>query len=381
MLPIVVIGTHTVGLGVIRALSVLGAPIIGVYYDPKDMGYLSNRLTERVLAPHPALHEIDFVRFLLGLSDRLGKCFLLPASDASLVAVSRHKSELSEKHLVASVEWEIAELFIAKKHTYALAECAGVPVPKTLIPRSTEEVEAYGREIEYPCLVKPSESHCFFDIFRTKMIRVENLDEMIAAYQKTTEYGLEVMLQEIIPGDASCGANYNSYWAENRPIVEFTGQKVRNAPPDFGSPSVVSSVPVPEILEPGRKILSAMNFYGYACTEFKRDSRDGVYKLIEVNGRHNLSTLLAVRCGLNFPEIHYRHLVLGELPPPLTCPHDIYWIDLIRDIYSNLFRTRSQDGFFAPYRRKHVFAILDFKDPKPFLKRCTDLVKDSLLNH
>ncbi len=378
MLPIVVIGTHTVGLGVIRALSGLGVPVIGVYYDPKDMGYLSNQLTERVLVPHPELRETEFVRFLLALSDRLGRCFLLPASDASLAAVSRHKSELAEKYIVASVEWEIAELFIAKKHTYALAEAAGVPAPKTLIPQSVEDVEAYSRQVEYPCLVKPSESHRFFDIFRTKMIRVESLDEMVAAYRKAAEHSLEVMLQEIIPGDAPCGANYNSYWVEDRPLVEFTGQKVRNAPPDFGSPSVVSSVPVPEILEPGRKILRAMNFYGYACTEFKRDPRDGVYKLMEVNGRHNLSTLLAVRCGLNFPEIHYRHLVLGELPPPLTYPHDIYWIDLTRDLYHNLFRTRSQDGFFAPYRRKHIFAILDFKDPKPFLKRCNDLVKDSL---
>ena len=29
----------------------------------------------------------------------------------------------------------------------------------------------------------------------------------------------------------------------------------------------------------------------------KRDARDGRYKLLEINARHNMSSLLAVRCG------------------------------------------------------------------------------------
>ena len=380
MLPVVVVGTHTVGLGVIRALAGLNVPIIGVYYDPKDMGYLSNCLSEHVRAPHPEQQEDEFISFLLELSLKVGKSLLIPASDAALAAVSRRKRELEQNYIVACVEWEIAEQFIVKKHTYALAEAVGVPVPRTLLPCSEEDVEAYSHRIEFPCLVKPCQSHRFFEVFRTKMIRVENLDEMLTAYRKAAGCGLEMMLQELIPGDATYGANYNSYWAENQPLVEFTGHKIRNAPPDFGSPCAISSKPVPEIIEPGRKILKAMNFYGYACTEFKRDPRDGVYKLIEVNGRHNLSTLLAVRCGLNFPEIHYRHLVFGEIPGPQTYDQDMYWIDLTRDLFYNLFRTHSTDGFFVPYRHKHVFAILDFKDPKPFIKRCTELVKDGLQN-
>ena len=378
MLPVVVVGLHTVGLGVARALTELKVPIFGVYYDSKDMGTRSNCLTEKFFAPHPEREEAEFISYLLNLAAKVGPSLLIPASDASLVAISRHKHELAANYLVACVEWEIVERFIAKEHTYALAEAAGVPTPRTVLPHSLAEVEAYSREIEFPCLVKPSQSHRFFEVFRTKMFRVENQAELMAAYQRAANAGLEVMLQELIPGEASCGANYNSYWAGNQPLVEFTARKIRNAPPDFGSPCVVSSAPVPEILEPGRKILNALHFDGYACTEFKQDPRDGVYKLIEVNGRHNLSTLLAVRSGVNFPVIHYRHLVLGEIPHPATYREDIYWIDLTRDLFYNLFRTRSDEGFFAPYWRKHVFAILDFKDPQPFLKRCAELAKSAL---
>lgn len=377
-LPVVVVGTHTVGLGVTRALVGLQVPIIGVYYDEKDMGNVSKYLTKRCFAPHPELQENQFIQFLLDLSKDVGKGMLIPASDASLAAISRHKNELEQAYIVACTEWDITALFIEKKLTYALAEKVGVPAPRTITPTSIEEVEAYGKEVDYPCLVKPSQSHQFFDIFRTKMIRVENLDEMIKAYKQAAEKELEVVIQEIIPGDAPSGANYNSYWWDGQPLVEFTGQKVRNAPPEFGSPSVVSSIPVPEIIEPGRKILQAMGFYGYACTEFKKDPRDGVYKLMEVNGRHNLSSMLAVYAGLNFPEIHYRHLVLGELPSPRGYSQDVYWIDLTRDLYYNLFRSGPFNGFFDPYRRKHIFAILDAKDLRPFVKRCKELVSDSL---
>ena len=53
---------------------------------------------------------------------------------------------------------------------------------------------------------------------------------------------------------------------------------------------------------------------------------------MEVNGRHNLSSLLAVRCGINFPWIQYEHLVHGKLPSACDYETGMYWIDLVRDI-------------------------------------------------
>ena len=109
--------------------------------------------------------------------------------------------------------------------------------------------------------------------------------------------------------------NYNAYVSDGRPAVEVTAQKLRLSPPQMGFPRVVVSKEVPEVIEPGRQLLSAMGFHGFANIEFKKDPRDGTYKLMEVNGRHNNSGMLSVRAGVNFPWIMYRHLVQGELPP------------------------------------------------------------------
>ncbi|MCZ7545989.1 MAG: hypothetical protein M5R40_21805 [Anaerolineae bacterium] len=227
--------------------------------------------------------------------------------------------------------------------------------------------------------MKPCQSHLFYDQFKRKMVRVENLDEMLVAYRQAADAGLDVMLQEIIPGDDTHGVNYNAYVWEGQPLVEFTAEKVRNAPPWLGSPRVAISKAIPEVIEPGRAILNAMGFYGYSCSEFKRDARDGVYKLMEVNGRHNLSSLLAVRCGVNFPWLQYQHLVHGETPSARAADTGVYWIDFTRDVgYSAMYWRKERytlRQYLRPYLRPHVFAIWDRKDPRPFLRRCSHLVR------
>ncbi len=123
-----------------------------------------------------------------------------------------------------------------------------------------------------------------------------------------------MLIQELIPGPDAYGVNYNAYRVGGAIVAECTARKVRQAPPGFGLPRVVRSVEVPQVVEPGRAILEALGLEGFACTEFKYDARDRTFKLLEVNGRHNLSTLLSVRSGMNFPWISYRHLTSGTLP-------------------------------------------------------------------
>jgi predicted ATP-grasp superfamily ATP-dependent carboligase len=355
----------------------MGVPVIAVYYDKSDMGYVSKYVEESILVPHPEQHEHQFVDFLIENATRFGNGLLIPADDATLVAVSRFKDHLEGCYTVACTEWEVTEKFIDKKHTYALADAIGVPAPRTMVPQSREDVERYHQTVQYPCLVKPSRSHTYFDQFRQKMVKVDNFDQLLDAFEQASQFGMEVMFQELVPGDDSDGVNYNSYFWDGEPLVEFTAQQVRNAPPEFGSPRVVVSKHIPEVIEPGRKILRAMRFYGYSCTEFKKDARDGIYKLMEVNGRHNRSSLLAVHCGINFPWIQYKHMIQGELPSARDYQSGVFWIDITRDVSYSIMKLGKEKGkqisCLQPYRSPHVFAVLDLKDPRPFFQRFKDL--------
>lgn len=375
MKPAIVLSTHTMGLSAGRALSMNNVPVTGVCYDKHDIGPVSRHFSKIIEAPHPEREQAQFIDLLLDLprqNPEYDGAFLLPTSDASLNTISRHKAQLAEHFVVACSDWEVTQQFLDKQYTYSLAEKVNVPVPKTLTPCSLDEAREYAQQVTYPCIVKPTLSHLFYARFGCKMVEVHNAEALCSTYQKAADEGLEVMLQEIIPGPDSNGVNYNAYIWDGEVRVEFTGKKVRSSPPRFGSPSVVISKHIPEVMEHGRNILKAMNFDGYACTEFKYDDRDGTYKLIEVNGRHNLSSLLAVRCGLNFPWLHYRHLMLGEVPTATEYELDIYWVDILRDLayipYYIKRREFSPIKFFTPYFRPNIYANFDIKDIRPFLK-------------
>ena len=377
--PAIVISTHTMGLGVIRSLGIMGVPIVAVYYDSADMGYLSRYVKEKIRAPHPEKSEERFIELLVELASRYKGGILIPAHDEVITVVSRHKELLEQHYIVACTEWEITERFIDKMYTYKLAEAAGVPAPKMVVASSLDELDRQSHLIQYPCLVKPRQSHLYYDIFRTKMVQVNNYEQMVAVFQQAINSCLEVMIQEFIPGDDSQVVNYNSYFWNGEPLVEFTAQQIRKAPPEFGAPRVVMSKVIPEVIEPGRNILRAMGFYGYSCTEFKRDSRDNIYKLMEVNGRHNRSTLLAVACGLNIPWLQYRHLAQGELPSQSSYRTGVYWISLEKDVSYSLRYLRKERysivEYLLPYFKPNVLDVLTWKDPIPFLARCFYLLR------
>jgi hypothetical protein len=54
---------------------------------------------------------------------------------------------------------------------------------------------------------------------------------LIEAWSRADAAGLKVVVQEFVPGDDSHGANYNAYFWDGRPVVEFTAQKLRLSPP------------------------------------------------------------------------------------------------------------------------------------------------------
>jgi len=380
--PAFVLSGQQPALGVVRALGVMGIPIIILHYKEEDVAYLSKFVTHSVLSPHPEKHEKEFIELLVKSAKQFGNGILYPVSDETLVAVARNKESLEKHFIVPCPDWGVVKSFIEKKYTYEIADKNDVPAPKTIIPSCLEDVVNYAKQIEFPCLVKPSQSHLFFDYFKCKMFPVEDEDELISIYGQAVDAGLEVMLQEIIPGDDINVVNYNAYFWEGKPIVEFTAQHIRNAPPWWGSPRVVLSKEIPEVIEPGRKILQALGFNGYACTEFKKDERTGIYKLIEVNGRHNLSTSLAVRCGINFPYLQYRHLIENELPLQSNYKEGVYWIEIISDISNSLMyltqERYSLSQYLRPYFKPNVFATFDLSDLGPYPKRLFIPVKKLL---
>jgi D-aspartate ligase len=365
--PAVVLSGHIMALGVARSLGAAGIPVVLARYRDDDMAQASRFVRRTVRVPHPGDHEEGFIVALERLGPSVEGSPLFPTSDETLLAVARHRERLARWYRVAAPAATLVERVV-------------MPAPRTVLLSSEGDLERHRDAFPFPCLAKPSQSHRYQDLFGRKMVRVETMDQLVAAYREAAAAGLAVMLQELIPGDDRSGVNYNSYRSAGGPPVEFTAAKVRLTPRRFGPPSVVVSRAIPEVIEPARRLLDALGYDGFSCTEFKRDARDGVYKLMEVNGRFNLSSLLMLRCGINFPLMTYRHLLFGEAPAAIPAAEGgVYWIDGTKDVVyaiPELLRRPWAVGAFAePYRRTHVFAVFDRDDPRPLALRYRELVR------
>ena len=198
-------------LAVVRALGEAGVPVAILGYDSRDVAQTSKYVVAQAQVPNPLHDEPAFVDALVEGRHRFGGSLLVPASDESTVAISRNKHLLGRHCLVACPEWEITERFIDKSRTYTLATAHGVPTPRTVVLASEDDLDDWAAPEHYPLLLKPAESHRFYERFKRKMAVVETPAGLRSWYRRAADADLSVRLQEIIPGDDSSVVNYNTY--------------------------------------------------------------------------------------------------------------------------------------------------------------------------
>lgn len=371
--PVLVLSGHVIALGVVRALGEASIPVYLAYYEPGDIAQVSRYVREAYKVPHPANDESGFIARLQEIGRNLPRPLLVPGDDASLIAIARHESGLRAHFTPGYPSLETVERIIDKRRTYDLARTAGVPVPRTINVTTATEAGTATDQIGYPCIIKPTASHFYYDHFGVKYRFVRSRAEAEAAFTEATGAGVSVMAQEFIAGDDQLGINYNAYAVEGEVLVDFTARKVRMSPPGGGVPSAVVSHHLTDVITLGRQTLRALRYSGYACTEFKWDTRQQRYVLFEVNGRYNRSNLLATRAGLNFPLIEYRHRLEGTLPVSPHSVAEMYWIDEFKDLASFPKRIRLNSRnlllFWRPYFHGKTFAVFDWHDWRPLRLR------------
>ena len=371
MIPAIVIGCNEIDVGTIRALGRKGIPVVGVYFDNSEMGRFSKYVVERVRAPDIKKSEKAFIKFLIKKSNQWKGGLLIPLTGSSLIAVSKHKKELEKYYVVSVPDWETLRKAIYKKETYALAKKARVAFPKTFYPTSMKFLEKHKKEFVFPCILKPIENYPFYERFKTKLFMVNNFHDLKSKFQKTLRAGFDMMIQEIIPGADDQIYKSGVYVdSKHNYLVELTSRNLRQSPPGFGVGRVVVSKDYPEIKRLSRRLLNKLRYRGAASFEFKLDPKDKKFKLLDFNARcfvgHGLRTAKAT-----VPYIMYMDLIKNKKIKITKFEENIYWINLVADIYRTLFNHKDENwgirDYLRPYFKKKVFAVLDFQDIKPFI--------------
>jgi D-aspartate ligase len=366
-----VIGGNLNGLSIARSLGRHGVPVWVV--TPSDVKLANfSRYATRNLPWPDGDHEAQ-VAYLLEIATRykLDRWVLFPTSDKSAAFLSQFHAPLSRLFRVAAPTWDVLRWAYDKRFTYRLAAEQQVDYPSTFYPTTEADLEA--ANISFPAILKPA-THATVNRFTTdKAWPVKNRQELIARYREARELTSPnlILLQELIPGGGECQFSFAALCRDGQPIASLTARRTRQYPIDFGhSSSFVETLDVPEIVAPSRRLLATIRYSGIVEIEYKLDTRDGRFKLLDINPRIWTWSALGGRAGTDFPYL-LRQMIMDEPVPEQTGRTGVRWVYMASDVlaaFHEIVRGRIRLGaYLRSLRRPIQFALCAADDPLPGL--------------
>jgi predicted ATP-grasp superfamily ATP-dependent carboligase len=294
------------GLAAIRSLGRLGVPVVALAHRAGALGFRS-RYARGLVCPDPFADEAGYVAFLAELGESFeAPAPVFPTHDEFLNAIARNADALGGRYLHPFPDWELLEKIQDKAWQLEQAERLGIPAPRT--------AEEPADDLTFPVLVKPRDPVGFRREFRRQAFRCEDPETLAADFERARPY--RPLVQEFVPGGDEELYTLGSYLdATGEALGLFSGRKLLQTPPGVGSCRIGESVWVDQVVEQGLTLLRGIGFRGLSQVEFKRDARDGRYKLMEINPRLWQWHGLAAATGVDLTRIAYLDLI-GEPPPP-----------------------------------------------------------------
>jgi predicted ATP-grasp superfamily ATP-dependent carboligase len=181
----------------------------------------------------------------------------------------------------------------------------------------------------------------------------------------------EVIVQEMIPGGGEQQYAYCAFFRGGRPAASMTVRRRRQHPSDFGVASTyVETIDLADLAEPSCRFLAAIDYYGLVELEYKRDPRDGAYKLLDVNARTWGYHTLGGPAGVDFPYLLFRDQIGAPVEEAHARP-GVRWIRLSTDVPNalrDMCAGRLRPGkYLRSLRGVNTEAVFSISDPLPGL--------------
>jgi predicted ATP-grasp superfamily ATP-dependent carboligase len=306
-----VLANGVTALGVLRAFARQGIPTF-VHPDSRHEELRHSRwyrpLLEKdrdaPLEPPSASALADALK-----RSKVEQAFLCAGSDEWQRIVSEFSESNNPRFISVVASRATLDTLQDKAALALLLERLGVPMPATRVIRTADDVADLPPTNDTFYFLKPTDSQRFQVRFGVKGFRVRSatdartrLDEILAAK-------LSAVLQEYIPGSFTEHHFVDGYVDRAGAIKAlFARRRVRIYPPDFGNSSAMISIPLQQVcgaVESVRRVFDAVSYRGIFSAEFKRDPRDGLFKLLEINTRPWWFIDFAVRCGVDVCRMAY----------------------------------------------------------------------------
>jgi predicted ATP-grasp superfamily ATP-dependent carboligase len=264
-------------LAAIRSLGAHGVRVISGSHRRLPRGGFSKYSAGRVAYPAPDENPDEFVARIVEVVRELGADVVLPIGDSTTRSLSRRKDAISPHAATCLADWEVMRLACFKQNIFPVAARLGIPTPRMYA--SAADVT------RFPVVVK-------------KNTGAGNVRYVNSAAELASTDVSDTVIQEYVPGG---GYGFFALFDHGRERAIFMHRRIREYPVTGGASTAAESYYDAQLRELGLTLLRGLDWHGVAMVEFKKDRRDGQYKLMEVNPKFWGSLDLAIAAGVDFP--------------------------------------------------------------------------------
>jgi predicted ATP-grasp superfamily ATP-dependent carboligase len=307
---VLALGSGITVLGVLRTLSKAPADVIALPDTDR-----ATRRSRWFRAGPQALSGMKPDALAEKLESLPAPTVLLPCSDLWVRTVAALPAEVRVRYPSSVAPREALDLLVDKARFGSALDRLGLPHPTTRLMKSVGDLDPVSDSVFESSFLKPVHSQQFFARFGVKAFRISGRADARSRLQECLGAGLEMVLQEYIPGPPTNHYFIDGFIDRNGVVrALFARQRLRMSPPDFGNSTLQISVPLSATGDAEatlRRLFTDIGYRGIFSAEFKRDPRDDVFNLIEVNARPWWYVDFASRCGVNVCTLAIRD-AMGE---------------------------------------------------------------------
>jgi predicted ATP-grasp superfamily ATP-dependent carboligase len=362
-----IVGGAHVSIAVARSLGRQGIPVwlLANHPIPSYSRYVKRSF------PWPGAEHAEGVSSIIDLAKKhnLQGWVLIATGDQDMRLIAKNHALLSQYFRVATPDWDTIQWAYDKRLTYQRAAELGIGFPASFHPRALADVERLA--CRFPVILKPAFRKGIDEFTQAKAWKADDRAQLVSLYKRAAALvgNDAIIVQEWIPGGGEAQFSYAALCEHGEPIVSLTARRSRQHPIDFGrSSTFVESIEQSEVEDLARHLLKSLNYTGVIEVEFKHDSRDGHYKLLDVNGRFWTWNGLGALAGIDFPYLAWRQ-AMGMSVSPARARPGVAWMHASRDImaaYGELTAgSLSLGKYLRSFGQRLTFANFAIDDPMP----------------
>ena len=370
----VVIGADCVtGLQTGRILAKRKIPTVGI---ASDLGHYCCRTNAfpRILECETGDERLIERLEMMGPS-LPSKAVLIPCTDLSVLAISEHRHRLKSWYHMALPSHDTIVEFTDKLTFAEYAQRNGLAFPKSRTLESMCDAESASRELTFPCYLKPAvKTRDWEENTKRKAFVLNTADEFLRVYRTCSAWTDRLLIQEAVVGPESNHYTYDLYFTLDGDVgASFGSKKLRCWPLETGTACLSVEDDNREMCKKAINVFSGAKFQGFAYVEFKQDTRNGKYYVIETNvGRPTGRSAASVSSGVDLPYSLYCDVLGWTVESNHGLPASgKKWVHLRRDLQAAAKKWRSGSLTLSQWiqslgGQKH-YAVISLGDPKPFL--------------